>query len=335
VGIPPANTIQQNRVYELQRFTRLQDEATVVALTGNALGFFHNYTLLDNVRARYLRDERGGFFARQGKAMQIPFMAEDDEEMFAAAIFFNFSPKGVQLMDFHPEGRGHVRRLHDVEVCVKHLQAFWDMAYVTSDQDGPIPITAVWEPFLRQLDTSTLLLLLSPDYIVAVVDMVLRALAAQLDSVSPGGVRIPPRGWWEIIGSKLGSMSFTKDNQEYFELVHGKRGQHGFHARGAAALPADGLGGGRLGLPPAVVSPAPKGAAPKEGPQVCFTELRHHYKVPGGAPACAHGKDCTRLHPGKFKTLSLDKVVQQLVGAKGDYKDVLPAVLADAASFSA
>jgi hypothetical protein len=332
----------QNRIFEIQRFTRLQDEPTMVQLTGNILGFFNNYTLLDNVRARYLRDELGGLFTRQGKVMQIPFMAADDEDMFAAAIYFNFTPKGVQLADFHPEGRGQIRRLHDVEVCIKHLQAFWEMAYVTTDEDGPVPIAAVWDPLLRQLDTSTLLQILSPEYIVAVIDMALKALAARLDSVSPGGVRIAPRGWWVIIGEKLRGLTFSRENQEYYELVHGKRGRTGGKPSGvisapvvtqAPAKPPVMVAGGGLGVgskPAAVVK---DGGGGPVGGTICFLELRHHFNLPAGAVACPLGKDCARIHPGKYKSVPLDKVVTQLMSAKGDYKDAVQVVVENREAF--
>jgi hypothetical protein len=47
------------------------------------------------------------------------------------------------------------------------------------------------------------------------------------------------------------------------------------------------------------------------------------------------GKDCPRIHPARYKVTALDKVVVQIMGAKGDFKEVLSAVLDDKGSFLA
>jgi hypothetical protein len=90
LGTAPANAAQQQRVYDLARALRLLSAPKLTALTGNNVGFFSNYTLLETVRRRYLEGDGMEMFSKRGRVMQIPFFVNDDEKLFSEAFFLNF-----------------------------------------------------------------------------------------------------------------------------------------------------------------------------------------------------------------------------------------------------
>jgi hypothetical protein len=322
VGTAPANAAQQQRVYDLARALRLLSAPKLLALTGNNVGFFNNYTLLETVRRRYLEGEGADVFSKRGRVMQIPFFVNDDEKSFAEAFFFNFSPKGVQLGDFHPEGKTSFRTLIEVETSVKYLRSFWELVYETSDDEGPLGVGTVWEPLLHKLDSSLLLVILSADYIGEVINRALRSLAAELDAVLPGGVVRSSREWWAVIRAKLNSLVFSQENELMFKrFMSNERSQ-----RGDKAV--------------AVVTPAKPvyavgGSGSSKSSEICFAAMRHHYDAPAGSSKC--GKPgCMRVHPEGYKKLSLEEVLSQVqMMSKGDPKELASKVKEDKASFLA
>jgi hypothetical protein len=314
----------------MARVLRLLSAPKLMELTGNSFGSFNNHTLLDTVRQRHLDDGGvGEFFARQGKVLQIAFFAEDDGATFQEAFFFNFTVKGVQLSDFSREGRGSFKKLYEVEKCVRFLQSFWDLVYQGTDALGPLPAGKVLEPLLRLLDASVLLQVLTAEYVGAVIDMSLRAAAATLDKALPPGETKTPREWWLVVTEQLGRISFSKENQDLFEVSKARLG--GKEQQQGLAKEAPIAGGGKSGGP-AVVSPAKPSTAHSGGEEVCFTALKHLYQLPANSPACASA-NCTRLHPDKFKHTTASHVVGLLSTVRGDTSDLMRAVLADTVSF--
>jgi hypothetical protein len=311
LGTAPANAAQQQRVYDLARALRLLSAPKLTALTGNNVGFFNNYTLLETVRRKYLEGNGEGLFAKRGRVMQIPFFVNDDEKMFAEAFFFNFSPKGVQLGDFHPEGKTVFRSLDEVEASVKYLRAFWELVYEVSDEVGPLMVGSVWDSLLLKLDSSVILQILTPEYVGEVINRALRSLAAELDAVLPPGVLRSPREWWEVIRAKFDGLVFSQENEMLFKRFERKD----FRATAGVAKSA-------------VVTP-PKPLAPvsaAEGTEICFAGIRHHFQTPVGAPACSKA-GCPRIHADGYKKLSAEAVIVQLEAlGRGDFKDTVKCI---------
>jgi hypothetical protein len=335
VSLAPANLTQQQKVFEMQRALRLMSQPRLHELTGNSFGCFNNFTLLDTVRRRFLAHNGGEFFAKQGKVMQISFFVQDDGDVFKEALFFNFQPKGVQLSDFTPEGRGSFKSLSELEQAVKYLQLFWILVYTGEDEHGQLPVGVALEPLLAALDMSTLLSALSVTYVGAVIDMALMSLAAELDSPLPKGEARSTREWWLLVGFRLNALVFSKDNQELFLIAEARK------AEGLSRKQAkEGVVNNKVVAPAsAVVSPARAAAGPPQvqsnsNNEVCYVAIRHHYKLPVGALPCST-VGCPRVHPDGFKHLSWAGVKTQLAGARADFSDVIGAVHADPTSFKA
>jgi hypothetical protein len=300
-------------------------------LTGNNVGFFNNYTLLDTVRRRHLEGAGDDLFSKQGRVMQIPFFVNDDEKLFVEAFCFNFSPKGVQLGDFHPDGRTTLTRLDDIETAVKYLRSFWELVYETEDVEGPLRVGAVWEPLLLKLETSMLLRIVSPEYVGAVINRKLGSLAAELDAALPVGQFRSPREWWKHIGVTLANVSFSRENEELYLWANKKAGRQTSHQsedRGTTR----GLG------PPAIVTPSkPAGGLPTaaETEQLCYIALKHHYQLPVGSAACGR-PDCVRIHPGAYKKWTIEQMVNAVQGSRLENAgEVISAVRADSKAFRA
>jgi hypothetical protein len=268
--------------------------------------------------------------------MQISFFVQDDGDVFKEALFFNFQPKGVQLSDFTPEGRGAFKSLSELEQAVKYLQLFWILVYTGEDDHGSLPVGVALEPLLAALDMSTLLSALSVTYVGAVIDMALMSLAAELDSPLPKGEARSTREWWLLVGFRLNALVFSKDNQELFFISEARK------AEGLSRKVAkDGAVNRGAALAAAVVSPAKATGPPlvhnsskDDSKELCFVAIRSHYKMPAGAPPCTNA-NCVRIHPAGYKHLGWAEVKTQLAGAKSDFSDVIGAVHADAASFKA
>jgi hypothetical protein len=265
--------------------------------------------------------------------LSISFFATDDGDAFQEAFFFNFSAKGAQLSDFGPEGRGPFKKLYEIEKCLKYLQSFWTLVYGGTDDLGALPVDRVLEPLLERLDTQMIMHVLSAEYIAAVIDSALRSLAAQLDQALPEGETKTSRQWWQLIQQRLDTLVFSKENQELFELSKFRVG--GFNRdRGVPGASRDVAPGPPKSLVPAVVTPqkpAIGGGAVTD--EVCFTALRHHLQAPTGALPCEAGASCGRLHPDKYKSISVSHVVGLLARSKGDYSDLMQKVVEESGNF--
>jgi hypothetical protein len=325
LGTAPANAAQQQRVYDLARALRLLSAPKLTALTGNNVGFFSNYTLLETVRRRYLEGDGMEMFSKRGRVMQIPFFVNDDEKLFSEAFFFNFSPKGVQLGDFHPEGKTGFRTLLEVETAVKYLRSFWELVYETSDDEGALSVGTVWDPLLLKLDSALLFLILSADYVGEVINRALRSLAAELDAVLPGGLVRSPREWWAVIRIKLNGLVFSQENEQMFKrfMSNERLVRQGAGDKVAAVVtplkPAYTAGGGNV----------------ESGSEICFTAIRHHYDSPTGSAKCVKA-GCVRVHPEGYKKVSAENVVSQLkLMSRGDSTELVAKVKEDKGSFRA
>jgi hypothetical protein len=325
--VAPANLAQQLKVFEMARVLRLLTPPRLSELTGNNFGCFNSYTLFDTIRRRFLDDGgEGTYFAKQGRVLQIAFFANEDDVLFQEAFFFNFSPKGVQLADFRPDGRGTFKRLNEVERCVKFLQQFWALVYSGDDEEGPLPVGPSLDHLLERLDTEALLHVLSAEYVGAVIDMALRSLAATLDKPLPLTTKRTPRDWWRLITDRLQSLTFSRDNQDLFLHTQLR----------TPAVRTDKPGDKSTATIAAATVVTPAKPLPTDDNAICFTALRHHYQLPPGAAACEKGSGCLRVHPDGYKSLPMAAVVAQLGNLRGgDVSEVVRTVQKDTGMFRA